>query len=277
MKKNSQKNHGTCSSRRVSAGAAGSAFAAESLQDVMKAPQPHPAGFRWPRPRPTPMSGTDEFLAFASGGQSGQMIVHGVPSMRIPEVHRRVHSRTPAGLRYFRRRIQEGARRRQHRRQVDHLGRHPPPGDPETNGEYDGQFLFINDKSNLRLAVIDLRDFRDQADRRQPDHEVGARRRIRDPEHRAHHRGSQCAPPLENQKFYPLEQFNEKYSRRRHPLGSSTASTANRRPTSPFARAAALPQDLSDAGKLDSTTAGPSPTASVRTLRRRHREGPPAV
>ncbi len=44
----------------------------------------------------------DEYVVFSSGGQSGQVIVYGVPSMRILEVHCRLHPGTLAGLRLWR-------------------------------------------------------------------------------------------------------------------------------------------------------------------------------
>jgi nitrous-oxide reductase len=85
------------------------------------------------------------------------------------------------------------------------------PGFSETNGEYDGQFLFINDKANPRLAVIDLRDFE-------------TKQIVVNPIFKSEHGGAfvtpnteyiieaaQYAAPLENKKFYPLEEFNEKY------------------------------------------------------------------
>jgi hypothetical protein len=85
------------------------------------------------------------------------------------------------------------------------------PAISETQGKYDGQFLFINDKANPRLAVIDLRDFE-------------TKQIVVNPIYKSEHGGAfvtpnteyvieaaQYAAPLENKKFYPLEEFNEKY------------------------------------------------------------------
>lgn len=102
----------------------------------------------------------DEFITFASGGHSGQVHVIGVPSMRLL---RTIGVFTPEpwqGWGYGNVGTEE----------VLNAGSDPDyeslrwadthhPALSETNGEYDGEFLFINDKSNSRVAVIDLRDF----------------------------------------------------------------------------------------------------------------------
>jgi nitrous-oxide reductase len=100
----------------------------------------------------------DEFIMFASGGHSGQILVKGVPSMRLL---RSIAVFTPEpwqGYGY-------GGDNCPVRESLTINGREVLWGDThhpalsETNGEYDGQFLFIGDKANARLAVIDLRDF----------------------------------------------------------------------------------------------------------------------
>lgn len=100
----------------------------------------------------------DDFIMFASGGHSGQILVKGVPSMRLL---RTIAVFTPEpwqGYGYggdfcpVRESLKIGER------EVLWGDTHHPALS-ETKGEYDGQFLFIGDKANARLAVIDLRDF----------------------------------------------------------------------------------------------------------------------
>jgi nitrous-oxide reductase len=105
-----------------------------------------------------PTGKTDPYIMFSSGGQSGQVLVIGVPSMRIlkmiavftPESWQGygfggASDRVLAGGKVYGKDVLWG--------DTHH------PGLSETKGEYDGQFLFINDKANARVAVIDLRDF----------------------------------------------------------------------------------------------------------------------
>jgi nitrous-oxide reductase len=100
----------------------------------------------------------DPYIMFASGGQSGQVLVIGVPSMRILKV---IAVFTPESWQGYgfggssMKVLEEGY---VSGNEVLWGDTHHP-SISETNGEYDGGFLFINDKANARLAVIDLRDF----------------------------------------------------------------------------------------------------------------------
>ena len=62
---------------------ASSTWAANTLDDVMKARGLTQKDILAAAKTYTPTGGRDEYLAFASGGQSGHVIVYGIPSMRI--------------------------------------------------------------------------------------------------------------------------------------------------------------------------------------------------
>lgn len=94
----------------------------------------------------------DEYYLFYSGGHSGNVYVAGVPSMRhiatIP-----VYSPYPATGYGF----DDDSKKM--------LGSFTwgdahHPSISETNGDYDGRWLFISDNANNRMARIDLRDFK---------------------------------------------------------------------------------------------------------------------
>jgi nitrous-oxide reductase len=99
-----------------------------------------------------PPGDTDPYYLFYSGGHSGQIYVGGVPSMRhictIP-----VFTPYPATGYGF------------DKESKAMLGEYTwgdahHPALSETNGDYDGRWLFINDNANNRMARIDLRDFK---------------------------------------------------------------------------------------------------------------------
>jgi len=101
----------------------------------------------------------DPYVMFASGGQSGQMFAIGVPSMRIlKEIA--VFTREPwQGWGFGNKGTEEIlAQGNIDGIEVNWADTHHPALS-ETAGVYDGEFVFINDKANARIAVIDLRDF----------------------------------------------------------------------------------------------------------------------
>ncbi len=196
----------------------------------------------------TPTGGRDEFIVFSSGGQSGQIMVYGVPSMRILKY---VSVFTPEpwqgyGFDEESKALLEGAK-------VD--GRELTWGDThhpalsETEGAPDGEFLFINDKSAPRVGVISLHDFETQ-------------QIVVNPILQSEHGGTFVTPNTEyvleaaqypgilGRGFAPLSDFNEKFR------GAITYWKFNREkgriePENSFS--IELPpytQDLTDAGKL---------------------------
>jgi nitrous-oxide reductase len=106
----------------------------------------------------TPTGVHDEYLMFASGGHSGQVLVVGLPSMRLLKV---IGVFTPEPWQGYGYGDQTGAVLAAGNRDGQTLSwadtHHPALS--ETNGDYDGKFLFIGDKANARLAVVDLHDF----------------------------------------------------------------------------------------------------------------------
>ena len=94
----------------------------------------------------------DEFYIFKSGGHSGQVYIYGIPSMRhiatIP-----VFTPYPAtgyGFDKDSKQMLGG---------FDWGDAHHPSLS-ETDGDYDGRWLFISDNANNRMARVDLRDFK---------------------------------------------------------------------------------------------------------------------
>jgi nitrous-oxide reductase len=101
----------------------------------------------------------DPYIMFASGGQSGQMFAIGVPSMRLLK---NIAVFTPEpwqGWGYGNVGTEETLRSGDvNGNELSWADTHHPALS-ETGGDYDGEFIFINDKANARVAVIDLRDF----------------------------------------------------------------------------------------------------------------------
>lgn len=190
-------------------GMASSAYAQTSLEDVMKDRGLTQKDLLAAAKTYTPSGGRDEYLAFSSGGQSGHVIVYGVPSMRILKY---IGVFTPEPWQGYGFDDESKAVLAQGR--IDgkdiKFGDTHHPAFSETKGEYNGRYLFINDKANPRIAVIDLHDFE-------------TKQIVVNPFFRSAHGGAFVTPNTEyvmdaaqyavpfGDDFVPLEEFNEKY------------------------------------------------------------------
>lgn len=198
----------------------------------------------------TPTGRLDEYYMFSSGGHSGQVLVIGLPSMRLLKV---IGVFTPESWQGYgfgdqtESLFAEATRRGQTLKWGD--THHPALS--ETAGDYDGQYLFINDKNSARLAVISLKDFATvqmvASNVIESDH-GGA---FVTPNTEYVIEGSQYAAPLGG-GYAPIEEYDTRY---RGAVIFWKFDRAKGRIVPEQSFAIELPpygQDLSDAGKLAS-------------------------
>lgn len=100
----------------------------------------------------------DKYVIFSSGGQSGQVIVYGVPSMRILKYIGVFTPEPWQGYGYDEESKAVLAQGRIRGKDITWGDTHHPALS-EIDGKYDGRWLAINDKANPRIAIIDLHDF----------------------------------------------------------------------------------------------------------------------
>jgi len=152
---------------------------------------------------------------FASGGQGGQVLVFGIPSMRLLRVIGVFAPEPWQGYGYS-----DETKTVLQNTSPEALTDIPGltwgdthhPALSQTNGDYDGEWLFINDKANARMAVISLRDF-------------GTKQIVQNPTAATDHgavvsgnteyvfESTQMAVPFPRTKYVPLDQehYNASY------------------------------------------------------------------
>ena len=227
-----------------------SVYASNDLEAIMKARNLSEKDILAAAKTYQPSGRRDEYLVFSSGGQSGQVIVYGVPSMRI---YKYIAVFTPEpwqgyGYDEESKKVLEGGKIRG--KDITWGDSHHPAF-TEKNGEYTGDYLFINDKANPRLAVIDLKSFETV-------------QIVSNPVIKSEHGGafvtpnseyvieaSQYAAPLDN-NYYPIETYESTY---RGAVTMWKFDMKKGRIDEKQSFSLELPpymQDLSDAGKLES-------------------------
>jgi len=105
----------------------------------------------------------DEYVLFASGGHSGQILAFGIPSMRLLKA---IAVFTPEpwqgygfGAEWGKAALATGGVSANDHEPLKWGDSHHPALS-ETDGDYDGRWIYINDRANGRIGMVDLKDFR---------------------------------------------------------------------------------------------------------------------
>ncbi len=199
----------------------------------------------------TPSGRKDDYIMFASGGHSGQVFVVGMPSMRILRTIALFTPEPWQGWGYGSVGQEEILSQGDLNDTKIRWGDTHHPALSETAGDYDGEALFINDKANARLGVIDLRDFEAKQIIKNPIAIVDHGGTFVTPNTEYVIEGGQYAHPLGGE-YAPLEDYADKY---RGMVTLWKFDKESRRVQVDQSFAIELPpywQDLCDAGKAGS-------------------------
>ncbi|MCE7984748.1 MAG: Sec-dependent nitrous-oxide reductase, partial [Caldilinea sp. CFX5] len=158
----------------------------------------------------TPSGKWDEYISFFSGGHSGNVIVVGVPSMRILKNIAVFTPESWQGYGYGSKESEEILDAGNVGDVKIRMGDTHHPALSETEGDYDGQYLFINDKASARVAVIDLRDFETKQIVKDPNLISNHGSTFVTPNTEYVAQGSQYGTPL-GWEYAPLDEYKEKY------------------------------------------------------------------
>ncbi|MGE0494362.1 MAG: Sec-dependent nitrous-oxide reductase [Vulcanimicrobiota bacterium] len=107
----------------------------------------------------TPSGKLDDYVMFSSGGHSGQVYAIGLPSMRLLKSIAVFTPEPWQGWGYGALESMETLAGGDYQGKPLTWGDTHHPALSETDGDYDGEFLFVNDKGNARIATISLKDF----------------------------------------------------------------------------------------------------------------------
>jgi nitrous-oxide reductase len=188
----------------------GEATSAQSAEEIAAARNLSPADVAAALKTYMPSGRHDDYVLFASAGHGGQVLVMGLPSMRLLKVIGVFTPEPWQGYGYGAQashNILEGGKAGD--KTLSWADDHHPALS-ETAGDYDGQFLFIGDKANARVAVIDLRDFETKQIVKNPVSNIDHGGMFVTPDTEWVVEGGQYAMPLGG-GYAPLEDYEEAY------------------------------------------------------------------
>jgi len=182
-----------------------------SAEDIIKARNLKPDDVEAALKTFMPSGRQDEYIMIASGGHSGQLFVIGIPSMRLLKSIAVYTPEAWQGYGTGSKHQEELLAGGDYKGKPIRWGDTHHPGLSETNAEYDGEFVFISEKANGRIAVIDLRDFETKQIIKTPNTLSDHGGCFVTPNTEYVVVGPQYATPFPSGTYAPISEYKEKY------------------------------------------------------------------